>query len=569
MSEKRFDPMTGQPINQTTPDANQTTANVNQTMGNVNQTAANANQAMGNVNQPVNQQGQPVNQAPNQFQERFGNIGQQAGNFQQPNNIPQSNNFQQPNNIPQNQYGYGAPSFGGNNIPPQGNDKKKLFIIGGIVAAFLIIITVVNVAVFMGRNKNDNSNVAVAEASEEASVAPTKAEPEEDTDSSVEATTAATEVPEEKEEKEQKESSSKEVDPNGMSSFSIYGKNYSLPMKIQDLIDDGWQYNKDSDAKILLGSGNYEMVMLLTPGEDTAKIDVNVTNFSIDAKELGECYITEITFMDITTNKEGMNLSFHDGAIKIKESTKEDVVAAYGEPARETDTSSSVIITFEEANDTDLMTRVETRFSFDKEDNKLSYVVIENEEKPSDMGEETVSGDEPEYLSKYKAPSSLGDDLLSGNISINGKVYNVPVPLKVLLEDGWSLGGDDTHTVGANSGYSITLAKGDDRIYVNAYNLTTSACYIKYTIVTEITYYTSSYSKVEIELPGGVNGSTTQKDLEALLSSKGISNYEYDKSYGHYKIPIDQNRRNKIDIHVDDDGSMESISLQNYGWLLE
>ncbi|SFU53732.1 hypothetical protein [Butyrivibrio sp. INlla21] len=585
MSEKKFDPMTGQPIDQGTGDVNQANQPVNQPVGNANQGT-----------QP--QQGQVQNPnptpAPNNFQQQFGNVGQpaanpgqqgafqqqgpfqqanfrQQGNFQQQGNFRQGNfqqgNFGQHGNYQQNQFG-GAQPFGGNNIPPQGNDKKKLFIIGGIVAAVLIVFTLVNAAMFMGRNKSDK-DVAVAEASEEATVA-TPVSTQEEEESADEASTQATEVAEEKEEKEEQASvPHAEADPNGLTSFTLNGKTYQLPVRIQELIDDGWQYNKDSDAKILLGSGDREIIYVLTPGTESRKLDVYVTNFSIDAKELGEGYVTSIQFNDFDVEKGGMDLSFHGGDVKFNDATKESIIAVYGEPSNEYDGSSFYDISYEEANDTDYMTTVEIKYNFDKETNKLSYVSLKNQEKPSDIGEEQVSGDEPEYLSQYKAPSSLGDDPLSGNISINGKVYNVPVPLKVLLEDGWSFGGDETHTVGANSGYALTLAKGDDRLYVSAYNVTTSACYIKYTIVTQITYYTSSINKLEVELPGGIKGSSTQSDVEAWLSSKGISNYEYDKSYGRYKIPIDQNRRNKIEIHVRDDGKMDSIEVQNYGWLME
>ena len=269
-----------------------------------------------------------------------------------------------------------------------------------------------------------------------------------------------------------------------------------------------------------------------------------------------------------------MDLSFHNGDFKLNQTTIDDVTAVYGTPDYDNESSSTHVISYNIENDSDVYTEAEVRFAFDLETGKLTYVVIENEEKPSDFADEEVSDEEPEYLSLYTAPSSLGEDILSGNVSLEGKVYNVPVPLKVLMEDGWSIGGDETYTVGAGEGYSLSLTKGDKRINVIAQNPMTRATYIKYTIVTEISYYVSSYNVVDFEIAGGVTPSTTQTELDALLKDKGITNYDYNKTYGRYKIPMNQSEssdssRNRVEFSIEDDGSMESMTVRNYGWLVE
>ncbi len=564
MSEKRFDPMTGQPIN-----------NPAQSVNNGGQSLVDPKQWVpGQQNQPQDQQNQPQGQQ-NQPQGQFQGQPQQWGAGQQ--NQPQGQFQGQPQQWMAGQQGaYGGQPFGGNNVPPKGNNKKML-IIGGIAAAVLILI-LVNVAIFMRSNKknSDDTDISVAEASEVEIDNSTEEASEETDKSNDEATVEATE---DKEEEKEADDSQKAVthvdgDPGDLSSFTADGKTYTLPVKVRDLLDAGWEFENDNDGRKQLGSGQYDIVYMLWPNSEKAKLDMRVTNYSIDAKELIEGYVTEISFDEYSVEKSGADLSFHNGDIKLKESTKDDVIAALGDPDDEYDGSSSYAITYENNNDTSYYTEVRARFSFEKEDGRLSYVTLENTEEPSDLEAEEVSGEEPEYLSKYKAPDALGDDLLSGNISVGGKVYNLPVPLKVLMEDGWSFGGDETHTVGANQGYSITLAKGDARMYASTYNVTSTACYIKYTIVTEITIYGSSFNKLEYELPGGITQNSTQKDLDALLSSKGISNYDYKKTSGRYVIPLDQSsndtfHRNKVEIVVDSDGGFSDVTVQNFGWLEE
>ncbi len=48
----------------------------------------------------------------------------------------------------------------------------------------------------------------------------------------------------------------------------------------------------------------------------------------------------------------------------------------------------------------------------------------------------------PKCLSKYKTPAELGDDIFSGNISIDGDLYRLPAPLSQFLDNGWVLDKD-------------------------------------------------------------------------------------------------------------------------------
>ena len=51
-------------------------------------------------------------------------------------------------------------------------------------------------------------------------------------------------------------------------------------------------------------------------------------------------------------------------------------------------------------------------------------------------GEKNADVKLPKCLSNYETPAELGNDIFSGNISIDGALYRLPAPLSQLLDNG-------------------------------------------------------------------------------------------------------------------------------------
>ena len=215
-------------------------------------------------------------------------------------------------------------------------------------------------------------------------------------------------------------------------------------------------------------------------------------------------------------------------------------------------------------------------FTFDDSTGVLQNLTITNEEMPEGFDRGEVNEATPDYVSQYKDPSSLGDDFLSGNFQLGGKVYNLPVPLQKLLDDGWSIASSNVagdSPIGAEEQISIALSKDNQSIYVMLYNKGNSATLVKNSMITELSVYISSYRESDFEVPG-LSTKTSNTDFKAMLDSKGIK-YEYKDEYEYYKISLDQDAEesdyyNGYRIYVNSkEDSMDSITLSRKGWLAD
>ena len=358
------------------------------------------------------------------------------------------------------------------------------------------------------------------------------------------------------------------VSDDNLFSFTIDGQNYSLPVKVEDFMSKGWQYNEDSDATKKLSSGQTDYLDVLYKDDTSHRVSIEVTNFSLNAMEVKDCYISSVSLYDFTFDKMGIEVTTHGGSVVLGKTTIDEIKQIYGEPDYTSDSSSSYThISYYLNHDS---SNYNSSLSFMFEDDKpgVGTISVKNEVKPADMEEAKVSDEKPEYLSQYKAPDSLGDDLVSGNVTLEGKTYSVPFPMQLLLDDGWSYGKDDSYKVGAGEGYSVSMKKGDKRINVSAYNLSENATYLQNTMITSVTV--RDHSSASFELPGGITIKSNDSDLKAVLDKQGITNYRYKKSSKYYTIPLDKNDtsdypKDYIRIYINDDGSFESIQVKNLG----
>lgn len=345
---------------------------------------------------------------------------------------------------------------------------------------------------------------------------------------------------------------------------------YSFPMKISDLLADGWEFDSKSDSEKKLGTDSIDFIYLTYPGT-SQEFSFEVTNFSMNALPINDCYAYSIAIYSYDAQKVGAKVSVCDGKLVLGESTMDDVKKVLGRPTDTYDSASTTSLYYYDENDMSNYNSL-IRIAFSEDSDGIYCINIDNRVAPEDMEEAEVSDEAPSYLSEYKAPSSLGNDYTTGNIQLEGEVYSVPVPLQVLVDDGWTYTEDENYVVGAGQEYSFGISKGDSRVNIVASNTSDNAVYLKNTIVTTISFYPGTYNTVDLSLPGGLTADCTEEDVKAYLEKNGITNYEYTKSYGKYEIYFDNSddyRRGEIEIGFNDDGTLASIAITNYGWLNE
>ncbi|SEM04623.1 hypothetical protein SAMN04487770_12440 [Butyrivibrio sp. ob235] len=362
----------------------------------------------------------------------------------------------------------------------------------------------------------------------------------------------------------------KSCDPYDISAFTVGRITYQLPEKVSDFLEDGWSFSSEQDASTTIPAGGLECMWLYYPG-DEAHVMTSIRNFSLDVKEARDCYITEIDFNTPTVQTMGVPVTAHGKDISVGISTKGDVIKALGVPDREND---NAYYYYGENADEDESSYKYTTIMMD-DDDIVEIISVRNELEPTDLEQTEVSTDAPDYLSYYVAPSSLGSDPLSGNFKLNGVVYNLPVPLQVLVDNGWKYDYDESYSIGAGQGGVIDMYKGDSRIYIVAYNSSDKACILKNTIVTSLTVYQSDYYPVDIEFPGGLNPDMTENEVKTFLNENNITNYDYTRNIAIYTIPFDQTgddrsqSGNRYEINLGEDGVIYSIDITCYGWLAQ
>ncbi|WP_026527417.1 hypothetical protein [Butyrivibrio sp. VCD2006] len=572
MSERNFDPMTGQPINQAYPGSYKFDPMTGQP---INQTQTEGAKFDPMTGQPVNQQANVQSTYSEQYQ-----TGPQLSFGAPDYSMQQSFGEQQPA-----AYGYDPAAI--EREQSEKNKKLAFAVLGfaGVMFFGLLIVGGIQVKNLVKRSLAERNEDVVENTIDDGDIFP-ETEWDEEPDTTVEyeepvisteneetdiAETPADEPAEEVKEKAvaTKPSEPREgIDPDNMYAFTFDGVTYQLPEKVSDFMEDGWTFNSEKEETQLLSAGGTEYFSLFLPGDENIRISVDLTNFSLDAKEAKDCYVTEMTFSEYVVDQSGKQITVKDGRATLMESTSAEVLDAFGEPDR---TTPDTYYYYDPSHD-----EYDTGGGYVacsiSEDDIFEMITICNDNAPADVEQVEVSTDVPAYLNDYVAPKSLGDDPLSGNFELDGVVYNLPVPLQVFQDNGWKCDVDENYTVGAGQGYVINIEKGSLAVCVVTYNWSDKANIIKNTIVTSVGVDPDGLYGNGMKFPAGLSCDMTEAELLDFIKDNGITNYDYSKDTGFYTIPFDQtgNDRtqsaNRYEI-LTHDGKVVSIDVRSYGWL--
>ncbi|MDO5538684.1 MAG: hypothetical protein Q4F83_01245 [Eubacteriales bacterium] len=291
--------------------------------------------------------------------------------------------------------------------------------------------------------------------------------------------------------------------------FKLDGEVYSLPMSYADFISKGWTCDDDESMEIQPNA--YGMV---TFQKGELEVYADAINLTINTVPLSESSIGGLS-MDEWQHEKAPETTFElPGGITYGQSTLDDITAAYGTPSDtyEGDLYTKVTYEYDFYQEIELYVSTET--------NTLNEVDIRNfvEDKESNAAAAAEVSDEPtpEVLA-YEAPSELGSDPLSFIVDFAGDLYQMPAPVSVFEENGWTIKTESSDSVVAGKSFGwVYMMKDNQEYHAIARNYNANATTIKNCFLTSVEGNVNDCN-LPIIIPSGVTLGMTAEEAEAAL----------------------------------------------------
>ncbi|MCD8346445.1 MAG: hypothetical protein LUD16_00595 [Lachnospiraceae bacterium] len=298
---------------------------------------------------------------------------------------------------------------------------------------------------------------------------------------------------------------------------------YVLPMMFEDFTAFGWSLRDEEDAEDTLEPYSYSFYEFQ---KDDLTITAYVLNLGINTMPIESCIVAGLSIDDYYWSDLDDTVELPCGII-LGESTLEDIEAAYGTP---TDTYEGTLYT-QYTYEEDYNQEIELQVFL--ESGVLEDIRIENFEQPEGFEEGEMSTEVPQSILAYTKPDALSSDLTAYEIEIDGDCYELPVPVSVLLEDGWELDEDDSDPMIVAKYYGwVSLRKNNQTFSAIVTNDADYATIPENCWLEELS--TGGYTlELDGALPGGVRIGVTEEEFLAILDENGME-YECTDS-GNYR----------------------------------
>lgn len=393
------------------------------------------------------------------------------------------------------------------NVPAEAKSRNKTgLIIGGIIAA-VAIIAIVLVIVLGGKDKDDKKDKdgTTTEApdnpggTEEPDIpdGPGGAEPDEPVEPDT--PSASYEWP-------------TEISDNWRDyHVSIDGTIYALPIPYTEWEAQGWK-TKDLTTHIAGNGSDYAYFE-----KDGIEVYALFYNYKLNEAPIEECYIIGLN-IDSENVPDDAEIILA-GGIQMYVSTLEDIKLTFGAPENIYESEEYGYTALDYAGDEweDGMD-----LEVDTATGTLSCINIANTAMPEgiDISPSDIGTDAPEINSQYVAPTGPSTNNLDNIITIDSVNYKLPVPVSVLMEDGWVL---DTATEQYIEGFSYDstyMEKEGNKISVEIENFTPNAILPMHGYITSIEVE-EGYCAYDVIFPGGMMLGMTGADMDAAYTSLG------------------------------------------------
>lgn len=333
---------------------------------------------------------------------------------------------------------------------------------------------------------------------------------------------------------------------------SIDGTVYQFPMWAKEFKALGWTY--DGDGSQTITSNQYSFSETWVKGD--AKVYANFLNLTMNELTYDEAAIGGITFEEYYLEDTDLQIILPKG-IQYGVSTRDDIIAAYGDPTDEYDGSLYYNMTYKY----DTYSKVDLYVY--KETGTLDKIEIRNFVELAG-GDNSVDATVPDVVKQYQAPTELGNDLYGFNFQLEGNLYTLPCPVSVLVENGFKI----------NENNSQMEIAADSFGWVEfSYNNQTYRCIVNnfanYATIAQNCFVTTMESSIygpefDLVIPGNIKmGDSETSVLEVIKNfnyevetSGDFTYYEISNPEGSilagYELTVNEGKVTGIEVEYDD-----------------
>lgn len=361
----------------------------------------------------------------------------------------------------------------------------------------------------------------------------------------------------EKEEKEAGKSKASVSMPSELSDdiydfqIAIDGTVYQFPMWYSDFEALGWEF--DGDNTLTLDSNQYSLSDRWK--KDGVSVYTQFANLSMNSTTYAESMVTSFSLDEYGYDDCGWEIVL-PGGIQWGVSTTEDIIAAYGDPTSDYDGDLYYKMTYEYDIYSDISLYVY------KESNVLEKIELQNMVE-LEGADNSVDSTVPDVVKNYQAPSSLGDDLYSFNVEVEGNVYTLPCPVSVFIENGFEIDEKNSEmAIGAGSFGWVDLKYNNQTLHGIVHN------YADYATTPENCFVTTVESNdygadFDVVFPCGITRGDTEESVEAAVADFNFEKEVSDSGYTYYSV-YDPNgsKLDSYDITIKD-GVVISLEVEN------
>lgn len=297
----------------------------------------------------------------------------------------------------------------------------------------------------------------------------------------------------------------------------INGDKFMLPCDYKDLSDKGWNIKSNADA--VLAPNEYSMSTDMINGEKT--FCARFLNIGANELPYNECKVGGVIISDLDVKK-GIEVELPKG-INMK-SSKDDIIKAYGEPTKSSESGDLVYLNYELGN------YQKIQFTINQKKNEVTKLQMDN----MIDGKNNSTSSKPDTASQEngtKSTTELGDDLFSKNVELEGYVYTLPASIKEFQQNGWIVQDEAGKSVKSkDTNVRVSLRKNNSVIKVSAKNNTSNETEVENCDITKIEV--REENKISLKLPKGIGIGSSKEELESAYSGlekkkSDSSNYDY------------------------------------------
>ena len=329
--------------------------------------------------------------------------------------------------------------------------------------------------------------------------------------------------------------------------FSLNGTVYTLPCAYSLFADNGWSI-EGIDGETL-EPDQYTFSQNMDNGD--MLIMASLVNTNTDVLPMEECNVGNISVDNYQAEK-GVKLVLPKN-IAVG-SAYDDVVAAYGEPTDKSDLGPITALTYKLDSYSSVVIEINT------ESNTVDSIEIENLIAKETSSSSKSSGDVPDVVKNYSAPSSVGKSWDSFDLKYADSYYHLPAPVSSFIDNGWTMVSDGNEMLAAkDSTVGVELRKDNQVLRASVRNYADTEQPITNCFL--ISLKSSEFdTKVSIELPKGITEKSKPDDIIAAYgeptnkdSSSSFDYYEYRNSDGSIDFSISKDTKTITTIEVNND----------------